>query len=92
MRHARTVLGMRGEPGPILKRLDRHYAKFGDQRFRSYWFELWDFYEGKRGPAWTWEPRTTGRTFTASAFRADEAKAAAAPPRRRPAPAPARRG
>lgn len=66
VRHARSVLGMRGEPGAIMKRLAKHYEPFGEHRFRSYWFELWADYERKRGPACTWERETTGRTFTAS--------------------------
>ncbi|MEO0511531.1 MAG: hypothetical protein AAF108_01365 [Planctomycetota bacterium] len=66
VRHARTVLGMRGESASIMKRLARHYEPFGEHKFRSYWFELWTDYERKRGPAHTWDRETTGKTFTAS--------------------------
>ena len=64
VRHGRMVLGMEGESGSIMKRLAKHYEPFGAHKFRSYWFELWDFYEAKKGSAWEWEPRTTGRSFT----------------------------
>jgi 3-methyladenine DNA glycosylase/8-oxoguanine DNA glycosylase len=66
VRHARTVLGMKGSQRELMKRVEAHFAPFGAHRFRSYWFELWAFYEAKRGPSWTWERRTTGKTFTAS--------------------------
>lgn len=66
VRHARTVLGMEGESAALMRRVHEHYAPFGDHAFRSYWFELWDFYESKRGRAWTWDRETTGKTFTAA--------------------------
>ena len=66
VRHGKTVLGMKGSGAQIMKRMARHYAPFGGHAFRSYWFELWDFYEGKHGRAWTWEKDTTGRMFTAA--------------------------
>jgi 3-methyladenine DNA glycosylase/8-oxoguanine DNA glycosylase len=66
VRHGRTVLGLKGGPKGIMKRLHRHYAPFGRHAFRSYWFELMVYYEGQRGPAWTWDRDTTGATFTAS--------------------------
>ncbi|MEM8834635.1 MAG: hypothetical protein AAGD00_02330 [Planctomycetota bacterium] len=69
VRHARAVLGMEGESREIEKRVAKHYEPFGEHKFRSYWFELWDFYEAARGPAWTWDPRTTGKTFTASQLK-----------------------
>jgi hypothetical protein len=43
-----------------------HYAPFGEHAFRSYWFELWAYYESKHGKASTWERETTGRMFTAA--------------------------
>lgn len=66
IRHARAVLGMDGPDAALMKRLAAHYEPFGRHKFRSYWFELWDFYESKRGPAHTWDKRTTGTTFTAA--------------------------
>lgn len=69
MRHARTVLGYEGTDAELWKRVESHYAPFGARKFQSYWFELWDFYEARRGPAWTWDPATTGKTFTASALK-----------------------
>jgi 3-methyladenine DNA glycosylase/8-oxoguanine DNA glycosylase len=66
-RHARTVLGY-SEPDDRLlhKRVAAHYEPFGPHRFRSYWFELWEFYQTKRGPAHLWDRDTTGTTFTAA--------------------------
>ncbi len=66
VRHGRTVLGLEGSEREVMRRLAAHYESFGDQRFRSYWFEVWDWYESRRGKAWTWDPFTTGKTFTAS--------------------------
>lgn len=69
LRHARTVLGMEGTDAELMKRLAAHYEPFGAHRFRSYWFEIWSFYESKRGPAHTWDKHTTGSTFTAAQFK-----------------------
>ena len=66
IRHAKSVLGFAGADRALMGKLHAHYEPFGEQRFRSYWFELWAFYEARRGPAWTWERETTGKTFTAS--------------------------
>lgn len=68
-RHARAVLGYEGDAKRLTRLVHDHYESFGAHRFRSYWFELWAFYESKRGPAETWEKRTTGASFTASALR-----------------------
>lgn len=66
VRHAKSVLGMKGSPKQIMKQVDAHFAPMGNHRFRSYWFELWDFYEAKHGPAHTWERDSTGKMFTAA--------------------------
>ncbi len=66
IRHARTVLGYTGDSRDIMKRLHQHYAPLGVDAFRSYWFELWEFYERKHGRAWTWERDSTGKVFTAA--------------------------
>ena len=66
VRHGKTVLGFRGSSAAIMKRVHAHFAPMGDQAFRSYWFELWSFYESKHGPAWTWQRDSTGRMFTAA--------------------------
>lgn len=66
VRHARVVLKWRGSGPRLMKRVAKHFAPFGEHRFRSYWFELWSFYEAKRGPSHTWERDTTGKTFTAA--------------------------
>ncbi len=66
IRHAKSILKFTGTDRELMKKLHAHYEPFGEHRFRSYWFELWEFYEAKRGPAWTWERETTGKTFTAA--------------------------
>ncbi len=90
VRHARETLGMEGETRRIEKRLEAHYEPFGAHRFRSYWFELWAWYESKRGPAWTWEREKVGASFTAAKWRQEAAQGAGELPpepgaRRRPA-------
>lgn len=69
VRHGRMVLGYEGDDRAIMKRMAAHYEPFGAHKFRSYWFEIWSFYEAKRGPAATWDRETTGRTFTAALLR-----------------------
>jgi len=66
IRHGRAVLGFGGKDRKVLSRLSAHYGTFGEDRFRSYWFELWAFYEEKRGRSWTWRRDEIGATFTAS--------------------------
>ena len=67
-RHAREHLGFRETGAAMTRRIERHYERFGDQRFRSYWFELWAAYEKRRGPSWSWSPRVTGPSFTSGAM------------------------
>lgn len=90
VRHGRTVLGFEGADAAVLRRLKAHYEPFGEHRFRSYWFEVWEWYESRRGPSWTWEPAVVGASFTASKFREEDAAACRDTPpgvaRRRPAP------
>lgn len=74
IRHGKEVLGIQGTDRLILKRLAGHYEPFGDHRFRSYWFEVWEWYEGRKGPAWTWHPDRVGSSFTAAHYKR-EAKA-----------------
>ncbi|MCA9281991.1 MAG: hypothetical protein H6812_11960 [Phycisphaeraceae bacterium] len=68
VRHGKAVLGMTGTAKQIEKQVVAHFEPFGEHRFRSYWFELWDFYEKKHGPAWTWERDSTGKMFTAASL------------------------
>ena len=68
VRHGRTILKYKGTSAQVMKKVHAHYAPFGDQAFRSYWFEMWEFYESKRGPSHTWDRETTGKTFTAAQF------------------------
>lgn len=65
-RHAKVVLGMEGAERHLARQIEAHFAPFGAHKFRSYWFELWEYYERKKGPAWTWEPRTVATAFTAA--------------------------
>ena len=66
VRHGKTVLGMKGTSASIMKQVHAHFAPMGAHAFRSYWFELWSFYEKKHGPSWTWERDSTGKMFTAA--------------------------
>lgn len=66
VRHAKSVLGMTGTDASIMKRLAAHYEPFGEYKFKSYWFELWDFYETKRGISHNWDRDEVGSSFTAS--------------------------
>ncbi|MBL8758780.1 MAG: hypothetical protein JNK35_10160 [Phycisphaerae bacterium] len=68
VRHGRTILGFKGPSRAIMRRVERHFAPFGPHRFRAYWFEMWAFYEAKRGPSHTWERERVGSSFTASQF------------------------
>ena len=69
VRHGRTVLGMKGPSPKIMKRVNAHFAPFGAHAFRAYWFEMWEFYESKRGRSWTWEREKTASTFTAAKLK-----------------------
>ena len=80
IRHGKEVLGLRGTDRAILKRIAGHYEPFGDHRFRSYWFEIWEWYEGRKGPAWTWHPDRVGSSFTAAQYRRDARAAREQPP------------
>lgn len=66
VRHGRAILGFKGDPKHIMNSVKRHFIPFKHHAFRAYWFELWDAYEAKNGPAWTWERDSTGMLFTAS--------------------------
>jgi len=68
VRHGRNILKYKGSDAQVMKNVKSHYEPFGAHAFRSYWFEMWLFYESKRGPSHTWERETTGRTFTAAQF------------------------
>ena len=66
IRHAKKVLGYTGTDAEITKLVRAHYEPFGEHKFRSYWFEIWRFYETKAGPANTWERDRVSTTFTAA--------------------------
>lgn len=69
VRHGKMVLGMQGSDRAIMAAMHRHFAPFGRHAFRSYWFELWEFYESRRGPSWMWAKETVGATFTAAQLK-----------------------
>lgn len=58
IKHGKTVLGFSGSDRTIEKQVRAHFERFGEHRFRSCWFEMWERYEAKQGPAWTWAPRS----------------------------------
>jgi len=66
IRHAKKVLGYDGTDMQITKKIIAHYEPFGAHKFRSYWFEIWQFYESKAGPSHTWEREKVSTTFTAA--------------------------
>ncbi|MFK7759407.1 MAG: hypothetical protein AB8C13_05615 [Phycisphaerales bacterium] len=66
IRHAKAVLKMEGTDAQLMKALTAHYNRFGEHKFRSYWFEVWCFYESKAGPATTWRRDATASMFTAA--------------------------
>ncbi len=70
IRHGKMVMGLKGSNRKIMQAMHNHFTPFGRHAFRSYWFELWDFYERKAGKSWTWEKKKVGSTFTAAQLKA----------------------
>ena len=70
IRHGKTVMGMKGSDRKIMTAMHKHFSPFGAHAFRSYWFELWAYYETKAGKSWTWEKKKVGSTFTAAQLKA----------------------
>jgi len=68
VRHGKAALGFTGTERQIIKKLEKHYEPFGEYKFKSYWFELWTFYETKQGPSVTWDREETATAFTAANF------------------------
>ncbi len=66
VRHGKSVLGFTGTDAQIMKRVHKHFEPFGEHAFRSYWFEVWEFYERKAGASETWRPKEVASAFTAS--------------------------
>ena len=66
IRHAKGALGMSGTDAQITKALHKHYDPFGEHKFRSYWFEIWQDYESKAGPSHLWERDLVSKAFTAA--------------------------
>jgi 3-methyladenine DNA glycosylase/8-oxoguanine DNA glycosylase len=69
VRHGKMVMGLKGSDRKIMKAMHAHFTPFGKHAFRSYWFELWEFYERKAGKSWTWEKKKVGSTFTAAQLK-----------------------
>jgi len=63
----------RGADAAGLKRLhtkiENHYERYAPFQFLAYWFELWEDYQARCGPAWGWDRETTGACFTASQLK-----------------------
>lgn len=63
----------KGDDAKGLKRLhakiEKHYGQYAPHQFLAYWFELWEDYQARKGPAWTWDRETTGTEFTASVLK-----------------------
>ncbi|MDF1809070.1 MAG: hypothetical protein P1U42_05180 [Phycisphaerales bacterium] len=66
IRHGKSALGMSGTDAQITKALHAHYEPFGEHKFRSYWFEIWQHYESKAGPSHLWERDLVSKAFTAA--------------------------
>ena len=48
------------------EQIEAHYQQYAPYQFLAYWFELWEDYQARKGPAWTWDRDTTGTEFTAA--------------------------
>ncbi|MEO1236589.1 MAG: endonuclease III domain-containing protein [Planctomycetota bacterium] len=63
----------KGDDAAGLKRLhrkiERHYGRYAPYQFKAYWFELWEDYQARFGPAWRWDRDTTGAQFTAAVLK-----------------------
>jgi len=63
----------KGDDAAGLKRLhtriEKHYAQYAPFQFLAYWFELWEDYQNRCGPAWSWDREKTGVTFTAARLK-----------------------
>lgn len=66
IRHGKSALGMIGTDAQVTKALHKHYDPFGEHKFRSYWFEIWQHYEKKAGPSHLWERDLVSNAFTAA--------------------------
>lgn len=53
-RHGREVLGFKGSAASVMRQVREHFAPFGEDAFRSYWFEMWERIEARKGPATAW--------------------------------------
>ena len=56
-------------PATLHPRIDRYYGRYKPYQFLAYWFELWEDYQSRFGPAWRWDRETTGTQFTASVLK-----------------------
>ncbi|MCA9278365.1 MAG: hypothetical protein H6815_06875 [Phycisphaeraceae bacterium] len=65
VRHGKGYLELQGTDAQIMKKVKAYYERLGEHAFRSYWFELMDDYQTRKGPSWTWSHRVAG-SFTAS--------------------------
>jgi 3-methyladenine DNA glycosylase/8-oxoguanine DNA glycosylase len=66
VRHGKVVMGLKGSSASIMKKVHAHFLPFGAHAFRSYWFEIWEYYQQRHGPSDQWERDSTGKLFTAA--------------------------
>jgi len=51
------------------QKIEKHYGQYAPHQFLAYWFELWEDYQTRFGPAWRWDRETTGTQFTAAVLK-----------------------
>ncbi len=54
------------DPAKLHRRIEAYYRQYEPYPFLAYWFELWEDYQRKHGPAWRWDRESTGQSFTAT--------------------------
>jgi 3-methyladenine DNA glycosylase/8-oxoguanine DNA glycosylase len=65
----RTGVERPPNPKALDAKIDAHYEAFRPYRFLAFWFDLWRDYESRHGDAWTWDPDSVGKSFTASQLK-----------------------
>lgn len=57
------------DPKPLHSAIEAEYGKYAPYHFLAYWYELWVDYQRRFGPAWAWEGKADGPSFTAANLR-----------------------
>ncbi len=68
LRHFRHLHNVRGDLARITAAARRHYRRYAPYQFLAYWFELWQDYERRFGPAHRW-PANIHTSFTATKLK-----------------------